>query len=439
MTRLLLAIALLACTLAPAFSGAAAGAGQESAFRIAFLPPGAASLCVMDATTEAQACLTHDLEGVTLLDLAWSPDGTMIAASFARHADGTQNGGVLVFAADGSRSLAPGGIAPRAVLEGAFGRPMWSPDSRRVASPGPGGIVIHDLEDGATRTIGPAAVSPSAAAWSPDGSTFAVAVRDGAGVEIVAVDASDGSTSVLHAFAAAGSVDTSVNGLSWSPDAERILLTRAIPDGAPSTGTRSQHWLLDADDGDATMFYESPRSDGPVMEAAFSPRGDFIAFDGYAGGRLAVFRADARGQDQRQMSAPGTDSWRPRWEPQLGEHLLHMESDGTSSVSVITPAGGVLQQGTYRRLPLMISAEWAPRPGLLPPGAVAPPPQVAETPLSPPSAATPVASVPTPARIGAPDTGSGPVSHHGVPAAVIAITVAVVTGAGAFIAVQRVR
>jgi dipeptidyl aminopeptidase/acylaminoacyl peptidase len=417
--RSLCLAALIVIALLAAGRPGPVDAEGETPFRIAYIDQ-AGSLCVADISTEARACLLEGTEAAEFRELAWSPDGTMIAVHRALVNDGTQDDDdVLVVAADGSDELPNGRPSPTVLFDDArtFGTPQWSSESTRVASLTEGEfgskyISVAQLSDGSDRQIEIEDIiqvfGNDVLSWSPDHSSFAIAAIQSDAPEytpaLMLVDAANGTSSTVMEFDP-GLAGGNLNSVSWSPDGGKILFTRVpSPPSLPWTGSNSEHWIVNRDGSGPLLLYDSPSATGPQMEARFSPDGNTVAFDGLdATGVPNIYLVGSGGTNIRQITSSTAGAIRPRWWPQADTHLLAFDGD-TVTISVIS-SGSLVEIGEPRPLFFGNNYEWAPTFGVLPPNAVAPTPTVEPVPPSPPLAeATPVSP---PLAAGTPSSGSG--------------------------------
>jgi hypothetical protein len=391
-------------------------ASETSDLRVAYIPPSTFDapwpyVCILDAATLANACPLPTEEGVNSNVVAWSPDGTMVAAQQELFKNGENVGSrIVVFAADGSHHLSNGRASPAVVTGNARvrGKPMWSSDNRRVAGVGEGGIVIANVAGGHLDTIELGEGQIFDAAWSPDSTQFAIGRTDASngGAALVLVEARTGAQKTLLHFAGNDFTSGFLNGISWSSDGQRILFTYSPPPPGPGPFGPSQHWIVDADGSNARMLYDSRLENGFMMEARFSRDGQLIAFDGYSGAIRNIFVMKADGSDVHQLTHSATGAFRPRFD---GDgRVLYNDLDGTT-MKMVTFASDDPEHGTVTALLPAIEFEWAPAPGPLPANAITPTatPQPAAT-TTPPPMLTPVGQPsPIPVDLHGPNVGSG--------------------------------
>jgi Tol biopolymer transport system component len=168
-----------------------------------------------------------------------------------------RRGAVWLMNSDGSRQ--------RRLVAGVT--PSWSPSGREVAFATGRGVHIVAAGGGAPRFV----ASGSLPAWAPRGGQVAL-VR---GVRIVLVDLASGAERTLVNYEQACPVApelTSIAGLDWSPDAQRILVTLVCDDGRFAS-TSANVIRADGEGGNAL-----PIDDIFPSRMAFSPDGRRVVF-----------------------------------------------------------------------------------------------------------------------------------------------------------------
>ena len=444
-----ISIAVMVLALRPMPSHAA----EPVTYRIAYIdfsngPWG--ELCVADVMTGTRACLTERSTGVDLTDLAWSPDGTMIAVQEELFTeDGTNTGGQLVVvAADGSSSL-PGGLPSPSVVSGSarvHGKPMWSSDSTRVAISGGDGILIARVAEGSHASIPLGTMSQlGGIAWSPHDGRFVLGAVDEKNdrAAIMRVDPAGGSApQALISFEPNSVGYGTFNNISFSADGARIVFTYAPPPpSAPWSGAKSQHWVMNADGTGARKLYDSPRNDGPGMAAAFSPDGQHILFDGFSGDVTNVFLINVNATDMRQVTDRPGGSAGGAFSPD-GKFILYGDYYGDHGSATMALVPGQAPYSPVRQLFWAIGTEWAPVAGRLPPDAAVPTPTVTASATSTIVAAeTPEPTGTSTGEILGPNTGSGASSERGswdeAAAGVLAVLGAALVAAGSLTSRRR--
>ena len=232
----------------------------------------------------------------------WSSDGTMIA-----YVDGRPEGEDIVeelwvMRADGSGKLR--------LAEGAS-QPSWSPDGRRLAYFGGGGVRVINADG-----TGDVALSSQPAfqpAWSPDGSRIAFVTLSLRAITLVNPD---GTGEV--ALTPAGTQDDSP---TWSPDGSRIAF---------NTGSdESDVGVMNADGSGRVNLTNRPGFD---LSPAWSPDGSRLAYHRQALSDSEIYIMNADGTNQTNLSnRPNTLESTPAWGGE-GAQLLASRASRASSV-----------------------------------------------------------------------------------------------------------
>lgn len=239
------------------------------------------------------------------------------------------------------------GRSHRPLLSGTtrFGSPRWSPSGDRLAyitGADTRGAELHVrwMDTGQTALLSNLPYSPSAIAWSPDGTqiAFTMLVADKPaslaspppkpkGAEwaepVTVIETmpyrADGqgylTAGFTHVFvipAEGGSArqltqgDYDHNGpISWSPDGRQIVVAANRIDNPLDDPQDAELWLIDVADGDMRALTDR---DGPDFAPTFSPDGKRIAYLGYDDKKLGyhnanVYLLDIATGDSRNLTA----------------------------------------------------------------------------------------------------------------------------------------
>lgn len=260
-------------------------------------------------------------------DPAWSPDGRRIAFGGAEGETGYE---IYVVAADGTDRIPITAEADNGV-DGAH-MPAWSPDGSRIAfsfdrydettETESHGIAIVDASTGAGTTITNGLDEQPA--WSPEGSTLAFLRKVDGIVELHVVDAAGGGE---RRISPEGITVTSSPASAWSPDGRTLLL--GYQDITTSNFGMA---LVDARTGEMETVIEDAFVGSPV----WSPDGDSIAFVRDDAGRplpavsLWVTRPD--GSEERKVANGLEEVSAVAWQPVVVESPEPSPSDTSTTI-----------------------------------------------------------------------------------------------------------
>lgn len=249
--------------------------------------------------------------------IAWSPDGTTIAAHhwFVGPPDYFITSFVFAYeVASGAPVVIRGlGALPHGPEPGLVMHPTWSPDGTHLGVSSDFRLwTVSVADSSATQVSFEEARSP---AWSPDGARFVYAGTGG----LWTVRASGGFSSRLTA-----GFDASP---AWSHDGTRIAFARA-----------GDIWLMAANGGTAAPVTSGPE---PDAQPSWSPDGTLVAFASLRGGQndIWVVRA-ATGQLSRLTNDAAVD-FSPAWSPDGAAIAFISDRDGTQRIWIATDLGTV--------------------------------------------------------------------------------------------------
>src|SRR5665213_531494 len=204
-------------------------------------------------------------------DVRWNPSGTQIAYTAAMP-DGTTE--VWTINADGTDALA--------VTPAGYRMPVWSPDGTELAvAEVDGQVAVVDLAEGTTRTVthntGSAGTLFEQPVWAPDGSKLAyltaVFSEGSGGTATINVVNADGSDPVTLPAVIDGGL-TNAPELAWSPDGEWLAFDGYLGAGLQSRGVLQ---IIHPDGtGLRTIDAGTPTSYGDGDIGGFSPDGSRV-------------------------------------------------------------------------------------------------------------------------------------------------------------------
>jgi Tol biopolymer transport system component len=222
--------------------------------------------------------------------VAWSPRGKTIA--FDKHNDGSHQ--IWVINADGSG-------ARRLTRPPSFSSPSWSPDGRRIALSGPGGIWVMKANGRNRRLIIRGNLEGGGPVWSPAnkiafylGDDLWIANPDGSGRRIAIKDGPD---------------SYEPGGIEFSPDGRSIGFSAYFSPG------NSELMIGEVSTGKVRRLTDNNMGDGVP---SWSPDGRSLAFTRYrpgSSGASEIYVINADGTGERNLTNSAADENSPAWAP----------------------------------------------------------------------------------------------------------------------------
>ena len=208
-----------------------------------------------------------------------------------------------------------------------------SPDGRTAAvvildtALGTQDIWMVDLERGLRTRFTFDKASDNYPVWSADGESLIFASRRD-GTRAIYQKSVTGHSDVELVYSA----DVDIFPSSWSPDGRFVAFDQ------PGTGTGSDFWILDLEDGpNAEVFYQTDAEDGAAM---FSPDGRWISYFSQESGRGEVYVTPFPGPGRRWQVSDNSGTW-SQWSSDGGE-ILYQEENGLVKSVVVDGSGDSL-------------------------------------------------------------------------------------------------
>jgi len=209
----------------------------------------------------------------------------------------------------------------------------WSPDGSMLAytdvrEEGLDGLFVFDLATGEVLDLSDGLADAAKPAWSPDGTRIAFTGLDRATGYDIYVVGSDGTGRVPITAEADNGVD-GAHMPAWSPDGSRIAFAVDRYDEATET---EDHGIVVVDaSGGNEIRLTSSLDEQPV----WSPDGSKLAFLRKTNDVTELYVANADGSGERRISGEGTTTSLPSWSPDGSRLLFGARDLETSNLGIV--------------------------------------------------------------------------------------------------------
>ncbi len=175
--------------------------------------------------------------------------------------------------------------------------------------------------------------------WSPDGKTIACS-RDG---DIWVMDA-DGSNprNLTNYEAAEWWMD---EGPAWSPDGQHIAFSSNRAGRISAQAPATDIWVMDADGSDPRNLTDSATND---VCPAWSPDGQYVAFQSDRDGNCEIYVMEADGSDPRNLTNHEGNDFLPAWSPDGSTIAFDSDRDANREIYLMGAGGSNLRRLTDR-------------------------------------------------------------------------------------------
>jgi hypothetical protein len=203
--------------------------------------------------------------------------------------------------------------------------PDWSPDGKRIAFSGWGGICVMNADGSDRETL----ASGEEPAWSPDGKKIAFVISLPHGGSDICVMNADGSNQIQLTN------DTNWDLFpTWAPDGSKIVWMRTIVSRyridvffvMNSDGSNQRQLIFPSDFWDPMAH---------VWHPAWSPNGKKIAFSCFGD----IYTMNPDGSGWRQLTSQSGENYDPAWSPDNKKILFSSNRDGNWELYVMDANG----------------------------------------------------------------------------------------------------
>ncbi|RMD58392.1 hypothetical protein D6833_12930, partial [Candidatus Parcubacteria bacterium] len=303
--------------------------------------------CVFGVMTNERTCLSDLINDTTdVVAVAWAPQGDKVAYSTSTSTN--------IIGLDASLTARVDNVSADEIA--------WSPDGSMLALASQELVVLTGDGNILYQKAAPSLGEKLKLLWSPNGNMLGFTQRYGPNAGIWVLDLSNFE---LRRLTTALSVPPRYDYIgSWSPDGSKLAVVHIVV-----THIEAQQWtadapvediyILDLNDGQLQrLTYSWNRDISPV----WSPDGERIAFVSQRDdGDPEIYVMNADGSNQRRLTNNIGDDLNPVWSPDGRRIAFYSERDGVNGIYLMSSYGANVYYLAPGRVPLWLVGDEPPK------------------------------------------------------------------------------